>query len=74
MVRIERTSGRRAYGGWPSGDPKGAVIWEAFKPDTEPKRSLRTEEIPTTAARGNRRTATVKRPARAAAIGRSTAG
>lgn len=48
MVRIERTSGRRAYGGWPSGDPKSAVIWEAFKPDTEPKRSVRSEEIPAT--------------------------
>ena len=26
-------------------DPMDAVIWEAFKPETEPKRTIRTEEI-----------------------------
>jgi penicillin-binding protein 1A len=31
LVRIDRKSGKRVYGGWPDNDPKGSVIWEAFK-------------------------------------------
>ncbi len=38
MVRIDRTSGKRVFGVEPGDDPKAAVIWEAFKPDTEPSR------------------------------------
>lgn len=38
MVRIERRSGKRVYGVWPTDEPKAAVIWEAFKPDSEPRR------------------------------------
>jgi penicillin-binding protein 1A len=38
MVRIDRQSGRRVFGDWPGTDPKAATIWEAFKPDTEPRR------------------------------------
>ena len=45
MVRIDRKSGRRVYGAWPSTDPKAAVIWEAFKPESEPRRSIRREEL-----------------------------
>jgi penicillin-binding protein 1A len=45
MVRIDRRSGRRVYGEWPTSDPKAAVIWEAFKPETEPRRTIRREEI-----------------------------
>ncbi|WP_443971777.1 penicillin-binding protein 1A [Sphingobium sp. CR28] len=45
MVRIDRRSGKRVYGGWPSSDPKSAIIWEAFKPETEPRRTIRKEEI-----------------------------
>jgi penicillin-binding protein 1A len=45
MVRIERQSGKRVYGEWPTSDPKSAVIWEAFKPETEPRRSMRKEEL-----------------------------
>ena len=45
MVRIDRRTGRRAYGAWPTDDPLTGVIWEAFKADTEPKRSIRREEI-----------------------------
>ena len=42
MVRIDRGSGRRVYGAWPdTGDPKPAVIWEAFKPESEPRRVVR---------------------------------
>ncbi|WP_439532711.1 penicillin-binding protein 1A [Polymorphobacter sp.] len=39
MVRVDRRSGKRVFGGWPTGDePKAAVIWEAFKPESEPRR------------------------------------
>lgn len=41
MVRIDRRSGNRVFDGWPSDEPQAAVIWEAFKPDTEPRRSRR---------------------------------
>ena len=44
MVRIDRASGRRVFGTFPvREDPKSAVIWEAFQPETEPRRSLRRE-------------------------------
>ncbi len=42
MVRIDRSSGRPVYGAWPTDDPKSAVIWEAFKPESEPRRTART--------------------------------
>jgi len=45
LVRIDRRSGRRVYGAWPGDEAKAAVIWEAFKPETEPKRSIRREEL-----------------------------
>jgi len=45
MVRIDRKTGRRVYGAWPTDDPKAAVIWEAFKPESEPRRTIRREEI-----------------------------
>jgi penicillin-binding protein 1A len=38
MVRIDRRSGKRVYGAWPGAENKAAVIWEAFKPDSEPRR------------------------------------
>lgn len=42
MVRIDRASGRPVYGTFPTGgDPKPAVIWEAFKPESEPRRAAR---------------------------------
>lgn len=53
MVRIDRKSGRRVYGSWPTNDPKAAVIWEAFKPESEPRRSIRRDEL----ARQERRAA-----------------
>lgn len=46
MIRIDRSSGKRVYGAWPSSDPKAAVIWEAFKPESEPRRSIRRDELP----------------------------
>jgi penicillin-binding protein 1A len=45
MVRIERRSGRRVFGAWPSSDPKSPIIWEAFKPESEPRRTIRRDEV-----------------------------
>ena len=45
MVRIDRVSGRQVMGAEPSDDPKAAIIWEAFKPDTEPKRYTAQDEF-----------------------------
>ena len=34
------------YGGWPSGeDPLSPVIWEAFKPESEPRRAIRRDSF-----------------------------
>jgi penicillin-binding protein 1A len=45
MVRVDRRSGKRVFDGWPSDDPRSAIIWEAFKPDTEPERYTRQDAI-----------------------------
>jgi len=45
MVRIDRRSGQRVFGAWPPADPRAAVIWEAFKPESEPRRTTGREEI-----------------------------
>ncbi|WP_336977053.1 penicillin-binding protein 1A [Altererythrobacter fulvus] len=45
MVKIDRATGRRVFGAWPTDDPKASVIWEAFKPDTEPRRAALQDEI-----------------------------
>ena len=50
MVRVDRRTGKRVFDGWPTDDPRSAIIWEAFKPDTEPERYTRQDEI---AARRN---------------------
>jgi penicillin-binding protein 1A len=50
MVRIDRMSGRPVYGAWPGDDPKAAVIWEAFKPESEPRRAARRSAAAPTAA------------------------
>lgn len=47
MVRIDRISGKRVFDGGGSDDPKASTIWEAFKPDTEPPRRTRQDEIET---------------------------
>jgi penicillin-binding protein 1A len=46
MVRVERLSGERVFGVWPSADLSADVIWEAFKPDTEPTHSIRRDQLP----------------------------
>jgi len=41
-ARVDRASGRVVYGTFPvQEDPKSAVIWEAFQPQTEPRRAYR---------------------------------
>lgn len=45
MVRIDRRSGKRVFDQWPTDDPLSGVIWEAFKPDTEPQRETRQDRI-----------------------------
>lgn len=45
MVRVDRVTGKRVFDRWPTSDPKTATIWEAFKPDTEPPRSQRQDDI-----------------------------
>ncbi len=45
IVKIDRISGKRVFAGEPTSDPKSSIIWEAFKPDTEPKRSTRSDEV-----------------------------
>ncbi len=45
LVRVDRQSGKRVFGRWPGNDLTGNVIWEAFKPQTEPKRTIRREEL-----------------------------
>ena len=44
MMRINRASGQPVFGGWPTSDPKSAIIWEAFKPESEPRRAARRAE------------------------------
>ncbi len=42
MVRIDRATGKRVFGSFPTEvDPKSSVIWEAFQPETEPRRAFR---------------------------------
>jgi len=43
LVRIDRRSGKRVYGTWPGNEPKAGVIWEAFKPESEPRRVVRAD-------------------------------
>jgi penicillin-binding protein 1A len=47
MVRIDRRSGKRVYGAFPSdSDPDASIIWEAFKPESEPRRSVGKDVAP----------------------------
>ena len=45
MVRIDRVTGKRVFGAEPGTDPKAGIIWEAFKPDTEPTRTTRADDL-----------------------------
>ncbi|QIK96476.1 PBP1A family penicillin-binding protein [Sphingomonas sp. HDW15A] len=69
MVRIDRVTGKRVFGSFPTTeDPKSSVIWEAFQPETEPRRSFRREER----AEADKRTQEASRKPRVArAVNRS---
>ena len=45
MVRIDRVTGKQVLGAEPTDDPKASVIWEAFKPDTEPRQYTAEDEF-----------------------------
>jgi penicillin-binding protein 1A len=45
MVRIDRRSGKRVFGVWPDPGYRPVVIWEAFKPDSEPRRINRAADL-----------------------------
>ncbi len=45
LVKISRSSGQRVFEGTPGDDPKAEIIWEAFKPQTEPQRASRQEQL-----------------------------
>ncbi len=67
MVRIDRITGRRVYGAFPlTEDPKSSVIWEAFQPETEPRRSFRRS-----AELAAERVAQARKPAPRTARGRA---
>ena len=75
MVRIDRGTGRRVYGAFPTTeDPKSSVIWEAFQPETEPRRSFRrsAELAASQAADLAKRAARPARRAAAEAVRRDT--
>ncbi|WP_310468881.1 PBP1A family penicillin-binding protein [Sphingomonas sp.] len=45
-ARVDRASGRRVFGTFPlREDPKSPVIWEAFQPQTEPRRAFRRTNL-----------------------------
>lgn len=45
MVRIDRVTGKQVMGVEPTDEPKASVIWEAFKPDTEPRQYTAEDEF-----------------------------
>ncbi len=54
MIRVERRTGKRVFGVWPDDAWLSPVIWEAFKPDNEPRRLGRVEAL--LAAQGQAKT------------------
>jgi len=71
LVRVDRQTGKRVYGNWPGQSLEGSVIWEAFAAETEPKRSIRREEI-AARAKPRRRQAAASNSRSAAAVNRQT--
>ncbi|GGC05318.1 penicillin-binding protein [Novosphingobium endophyticum] len=45
MVRIDRVTGKQVMGVEPGDEAKASVIWEAFKPDTEPRQYTAEDEF-----------------------------
>ena len=56
MIRIDRKTGRRVFGAWPDGSYYSPVIWEAFKPESEPRRTIRRDELAKRTAAAPRKT------------------
>ena len=74
-VRIDRGTGKRVYGTFPlKEDPKSSVIWEAFQPQTEPRRSYRGAQGDPYGEQNNQAQAQPPRPRGAAPARRPTAG
>jgi len=46
----DRNSEQRVFGIWPGTDPHAAVIWKAFKPESEPRRTTGRDTIDLAAA------------------------
>ena len=45
FVRVDRATGKKVFGTFPTTeDPKSSVIWEAFQPQTEPRRAYRRSQ------------------------------
>lgn len=65
LVRVDRQSGKRVFGQWPGNDLTGTVIWEAFKPETEPKRTIRRDEIAARTPQATKKTVTTSETPRA---------
>ncbi len=85
LVRVDRQTGKRVYGKWPGQSLEGSIIWEAFAAETEPKRSIRREEIAarskpknsrsaSSAARQSAASSNTNRPARSAKPVQGAAG
>ncbi len=44
-VRVDRISGKRVLDGMPGSDPKSAIIWEAFKAESEARTGPSSDEL-----------------------------
>jgi penicillin-binding protein 1A len=61
-VRVDRGSGRRVFGTFPTQtDARSQIIWEAFRPQTEPRRSFRRADARAEAERMAQARAQVRR-------------
>lgn len=45
MVRIDRVSGKQVTGTLPGDEPNASIIWEAFKPNTEPQSWTKADDF-----------------------------
>ncbi len=64
-VRVDRATGKKVFGTFPvTEDPKSSVIWEAFQPQTEPRRAYRHSQSREDEEAPAARPATRPRPAR----------
>ncbi|MBS0255549.1 MAG: transglycosylase domain-containing protein [Proteobacteria bacterium] len=66
LVKVDRLSGSRVFEGVPTDDPKAEIIWEAFKPQTEPRRASKQDLL---AARRAELLAQIKRGMAASGLG-----